>query len=607
MSITKKHHCPSCDGYLSIDNDKQMYRCTFCGSTYDFEYFRDDQMHQMGETYLSRREFNAAVEAYRFILEKDHHDFLALRGLMLASAHLTSVKELEQKNGKVGFIYDAKMAGEAIESASEEDKEYFAEFGKIYSDKKDLVDSTRKLDSMRRDLRRNDVDIQLTDDSRFDYYFKGKGNALTSPKAMFILVWCAIPFLSMYSLIFAAALGGSDGIGTLILAAIFIGFITLVCVGFNFSKVYPRMKEIKEIDAYLDKLRNDSGLLRANISELERDTEDLAETIRKSVTDFVKKDSLIMSDYVNEYGSKISDVKKHQCPSCGGPLNIDSDKQMYHCAFCGSTYDYEYFREDQMHEVGETYISRSEFKAAAEAYDFTLKKDPHDFLALRGMVLAAANLSGMNELERDVDATEFEYDLQVVNEAIEKASGKDKEYFKELGQVYSDRKRLAEYNRELNSLWNEKDKINSVIAGNNLERKEYYISSKNGANANPKYEFLIVTCVAGFLLMFEFFFVYGFFKYLGKDPSGEETFSALATTTGLFAAGALAYDLFFVLPKYLRLRKLDKGNSKLYVESGNMDEKIKALENATDKLRNDIKRSIHDFVKKDRLIMRDKQ
>ena len=44
MSITTKHQCPSCGGYLNVDNDKQMYRCASCGSTYDFDYFREEKL-----------------------------------------------------------------------------------------------------------------------------------------------------------------------------------------------------------------------------------------------------------------------------------------------------------------------------------------------------------------------------------------------------------------------------------------------------------------------------------------------------------------------------------------------------------------------------------
>ena len=68
----------------------------------------------------------------------------------------------------------------------------------------------------------------------------------------------------------------------------------------------------------------------------------------------------------------MGNIKKHQCPSCGGNLIVDSDKQMYHCTFCGSTYDYEYFREDQIQQMFGTFLSRGEFMAAADACKFML-------------------------------------------------------------------------------------------------------------------------------------------------------------------------------------------------------------------------------------------
>ena len=66
----------------------------------------------------------------------------------------------------------------------------------------------------------------------------------------------------------------------------------------------------------------------------------------------------------------MSNIKKRRCPSCGGNLTVDNEKQMYCCMSCGSSYDYEYFREEQMHDMGETYLSRGEFMAAAVASIF---------------------------------------------------------------------------------------------------------------------------------------------------------------------------------------------------------------------------------------------
>ena len=97
----------------------------------------------------------------------------------------------------------------------------------------------------------------------------------------------------------------------------------------------------------------------------------------------------------------MSIIKKHQCHSCGGELTAGNGKQMYYCASCGSTYDYEYFGEEQMRETGETHLSRGEFLAAVDAFNFILEKNPQDFLALRGLLLASAHLTDMDELVRE--------------------------------------------------------------------------------------------------------------------------------------------------------------------------------------------------------------
>ena len=44
-------------------------------------------------------------------------------------------------------------------------------------------------------------------------------------------------------------------------------------------------------------------------------------------------------------------IKSHVCNMCGGLLDIDLDRQMYICPFCGVTFDYEYFREDNVLEI----------------------------------------------------------------------------------------------------------------------------------------------------------------------------------------------------------------------------------------------------------------
>ena len=420
MSQIKRHQCPSCGGNLIDDSEKQLYHCASCGSSYDYDYFREEQLHAMGETYLSRGEVNAAVDAYKLILKKNPNDFLALRGLMLAAAYLEDMDGFARIGEEKHFSYDPKLVSEVFDAASNEDKEYFTEFEKIYVNKQKQIDLNRKIKSLRRERESLEAKIRFTDNTRYEYYIDSKYGK-QSPKTLFIIVWILTAFYSVPS--FIGIFDDIDQGGISILFAVICGLPLLIGLGINFLFLYPRMRMIKRIDAVTNELHAESDKTGEQIKKLEAEAEELSDDIRKAIRDFVKKDSLITKDSVKEPVSVFGKIKKHQCPSCGGSLRIDSDKQMYHCTFCGATFDYEYFREDRIHEAGETYLSRGEFMATTEAYEFMLKKDPHDFLALRGLMLAAAHQTDMNELDQVNE--EFDYDAQMVNREIEIASEED--------------------------------------------------------------------------------------------------------------------------------------------------------------------------------------
>ena len=85
-----------------------------------------------------------------------------------------------------------------------------------------------------------------------------------------------------------------------------------------------------------------------------------------------------------------SNIKKHTCPTCGGQLIVNEVRKMYECPFCGVTFDYEYFREDDVLERASRAIRLGEFQSAKDAYEFMLAKEPSNFEALRGMILVYA-------------------------------------------------------------------------------------------------------------------------------------------------------------------------------------------------------------------------
>ena len=224
MSKIKKDQCPSCGGNLIDDSEKQMYRCTSCGSSYDYDYFREEKLHGLGETYLSRGESRAAVDAYKLILEKKPHDFLALRGLMLASAYLKDMDGFSRIVDAKHFSYDSQLVGEVLDAASEEDKEYFSEFEKIYVNKQKLIDCNREIESLRREREKIEAHIRFVDGTRYEYYFKTK-HGEQNPRFVFILVWCLTAFYSLPS--FVGALDNIDEGGISVFFAVF-GVVALL-------------------------------------------------------------------------------------------------------------------------------------------------------------------------------------------------------------------------------------------------------------------------------------------------------------------------------------------------------------------------------------------
>lgn len=595
MSQIKRHQCPSCGGNLIDDSEKQIYRCTSCGSSYDYDYFREEQLHVMGETYLSRGEVNAAVDAYKLILRKNPHDFLALRGLMLAAAYLKDMDGFSRIGEAKHFSYDSKLVGEVLDAASEEDKKYFSEFGEIYVNKEKQIDLNREIKSLRKERERIEANIRFTDNTRYEYYFESKYGQ-HSPKPIFIVVWILTAFYSVPS--FIGIFDNIDEGGVSILFAVICGLALLIGLGINYLIVYPRLKMIKRIDADVNELQAESDKTGEQIKKLEAEAEELSDDIMKAIRDFVKKDSLITKDSVKEQVPEFGKIKKHQCPSCGGSLRIDSDKQMYHCTFCGSTYDYEYFREDRVHKAGETYLSRGEFMATTEAYEFMLKKDPHDFLALRGLMLAAAHLTDMSELDQVNES--FSYDAQMVNRVIGNASEDDKEYFTEFAKVYAEMKRLVDCSDEIEALREEKNKINSVITQNYTGRGEY----RTGDDLTTV--FITMWVVTAFFLLLTFVCAKELIKAYASNSDYVSTNLAFVIFFGAISLVLLVINNLNYFFDMRKMKKTEKAGAELYEKAAKTDDKIRELENESSKQSSDTRRFVHDFVRKDKIIMRDK-
>ena len=283
----RKHQCPSCGSNLTVDTDKQMYRCSFCGSTYDYEYFREEQMHELAATYLARKENRAAIDAYHFILNKDPHDFLALRGLMLAAGDLRDIDNLAKEDIRDDFRYDTRLVAEAREKAGTDDKEYFEEFTDIYNDLKTNSDLVHEIDNLRKERRVIEDTIAISEKEKRESCFKDKSGNEYHPMFVFVLFWVIVSLLTIGGIVL---LFGCRDMSTGIDACVFILIADIILAALNLKIAYPRLQEIKAKEAAVGELYTKSGSLGGKVRELYHKADKLKADLDSSIPKFIAKD-----------------------------------------------------------------------------------------------------------------------------------------------------------------------------------------------------------------------------------------------------------------------------------------------------------------------------
>ena len=213
------------------------------------------------------------------------HDFYALRELMLSAAYLNDMDELALDAEAKHFSYNSKKVKEVIESASEEDKEYFKKFAGIYAVKKRKADCNREIESLYRERERIEAAMRLTEDTRRDYYIKAGRHGKWHPTAYFIFGWCNTALFIIVELIIAAVLAASGTGGAFAFMAVFGGLTLLIGAGVNLGYVFPRMKIMKEIDTYMEEFKSELSLTEEKIKEREAEADELSDDIRRYIRD----------------------------------------------------------------------------------------------------------------------------------------------------------------------------------------------------------------------------------------------------------------------------------------------------------------------------------
>ena len=155
-------------------------------------------------------------------------------------------------------------------------------------------------------------------------------------------------------------------------------------------------------------------------------------------------------------------IKSNVCKMCGGLLDIDVDRQVYICPFCGVTFDYEYFRKDNVLELAKKSIARNEFGAATDAYEYMLKKDPHNFEALRGLILCKCKWTTMTPILQNSEVHLKPDDPELIR-ACENCLPEYKDYFDMIKKAMEVLKDYRKSRSELANLENDRSAVQSKL------------------------------------------------------------------------------------------------------------------------------------------------
>ena len=119
--------CKKCGGVLVHDSAKKLYRCNFCGVSYDYDMFVGDR-YTKAKSMLNNNEFDNAYKWYGEILKDTPDDFEANCGRILAALNLRSFLEfkIDRKYDKVNWQNVVNAAAEALVNAPEKYNAYFS-------------------------------------------------------------------------------------------------------------------------------------------------------------------------------------------------------------------------------------------------------------------------------------------------------------------------------------------------------------------------------------------------------------------------------------------------------------------------------------------------
>ena len=223
----------------------------------------------------------------------------------------------------------------------------------------------------------------------------------------------------------------------------------------------------------------------------------------------------------------MKDLKVHICPTCGGNLKVNTERQMYECPFCGVTFDYDYFREENVLSIASRALKNKEFDSADNAYDFLLEKETDNFEALRGKALIAMNITKLEDIRRLDLYSKLDYEsvYKEIDRGIGSSKPQDREYFTIMKDMVDAGHEYVDENAQLKKQRDER--------GRSQERLSDFVEERNAVGIysparGRKKKAVFMTILCYLICCLVIFFGY---KYVTRNPySKAEDLSKYETT-----------------------------------------------------------------------------
>ncbi|MCQ2534214.1 MAG: hypothetical protein MJ172_06575 [Clostridia bacterium] len=291
MSKLFQHLCPACASHLVLDTDKSVFNCPSCGGTFDYDYFMEDNLIDQAEESLKSGEYVSAKSAYEFLLTKEPHNAMALRGLELCNLRISSFGVLTSSSNRKYKNFDFDFY---VRESEDKYKEFFKSIPVVNDKANKLNDYKAKIDDCNTEKTRAERELGrikyvMAEGWNDEVLFHDKYGKEVTAHTMFIY-FCLCLALTIVSIIVFAV---SKFMIEWFVTSFILALITLVC----FVMSFPATSQMREAKRKLTEVNQRVENAKEALSKAEQEYKDKQQELRTYFLHVKELEKEILTDY----------------------------------------------------------------------------------------------------------------------------------------------------------------------------------------------------------------------------------------------------------------------------------------------------------------------